>query len=107
MGVISRVVGQAKPSAATPVDLYTVPLNTQFQGNLVICNQTAILDYFRVALRVGGAVLGVAQYLSYDEAILQYTSQIITGICLSPGDVVTIYSTNGGLSFNLTGLEIS
>lgn len=108
MATTSKILGQNKPAAATPVDLYTVPGSTQAEANLYICNQNInTSDKYRVALRLGGEVLDVKQYIAYDSEIPGGSTYIITGLAFGAGDVVTVRSTNGDVSFNLIGLEVT
>lgn len=104
-----KVLGQSAPAAATPDDLYTVPALTQaVASSIIVCNRSASADAFRVSIAVGGGVTANADYLYYDVAIGGNDTFIATiGITLATTDVVRVYSTNGTLSFNLSGSEIT
>ena len=108
MGTTSKILGQSKPAAATPTDLYTVPGSTQAEANLFVCNQNATTsDKYRVALRAGGAAIDGKHYIAYDNEIQPGSTIIFSGLALNDSDVVTIRSTNGDVSFNLLGLEVT
>jgi len=108
MATVSKILGQSKPAATNVTDLYTVPANTQAEANLFICNQnSSASDKYRVALRLGGEALDVKQYIAYDNEIQSGSTIIFSGLALNGGDVVTIRSLNGDVSFNLVGLEVA
>lgn len=109
MAITYKVLGQSAPAAATPDDLYTVPALTQaVASSIIVCNRSASADAFRVSIAVGGGVTANADYLYYDVAIGGNDTFIATiGITLATTDVVRVYSTNGTLSFNLSGSEIT
>ena len=102
-------LGQAAPSAVTATDLYTVPSATSaVVSSIIIANRSATPDKFRVSIRVAGAGATNKQYLYYDTAIAGNDTFIATvGITLATTDVITVYSTNGTLSFNLSGQQNS
>lgn len=104
-----KVLGQSNPSATTATTLYTVPAATQTVcSTLVICNQAGSAGTFRVAVRVGGAVLAASQYLFYDTAIAANSTVTVTiGLTLAATDVVTVYASSANQSFALFGSEIA
>ena len=108
MGTTSKILGQSKPAATIVTDLYTVPGSTQAEANLFICNQNQTTsDKYRVALRAGGEALDVKQYIAFDNEVQPGSTISFTGLALNAGDVVTVRSTNGDVSFNLVGLEVA
>jgi len=109
MATTYKVLGQAKPTAATATTLYTVPSATQtVASTLNISNLTNDTTTVRIAVRPAGATLEDKHYLLYNNTISGYaTAQFTIGITLGAADVVTIYDTAGKCSFNLFGSEIS
>jgi hypothetical protein len=109
MAVSYKVLGQAKPAAATASTLYTVPTgsgNYAVVSSLVINNVTSDLTDIRVAIRPAGATLEDKHYILYANTVSPYGTQVYTiGITLAATDVVTVYDTNGKCSFNLFGSE--
>lgn len=103
------VLGQANPVAATVTTLYTVPAATETTvSTLVICNRSTIASKIRVAIRVAGAVLSDEQYIYYDLEIPgNETFASTIGITLETTDVVSVYTENATVSFNLFGTEIT
>ena len=109
MATTYKVLGQQYPTAATATTLYTVPSATQtVVSTISICNLSSNSDTFRVAIRIAGASISNEDYLFYEEPIAGFSTVTLTaGITLATTDVVTVYSTNGTLAFNLFGSEIS
>ena len=109
MATTYKVLGQAKPTAATATTLYTVPSATQaVASTLNISNLTNDITTVRIAVRPAGATLEDKHYLLYNNTIPGYgTAQFTIGMTLGAADVVTIYDTAGKCSFNLFGSEIS
>jgi len=104
-----KVLGQQSPSPTTPTTLYTVPnLRSTTTSSLVICNRTGGAITFRVNVRVGGAATSNEQYLYYDQSLAAATTfSAVLGMTLAAGDIVEVYASATGLSFNLFGVETS
>jgi hypothetical protein len=111
MAVSYKVLGQAKPSAATATALYTVPTgsgNYAVISSLVINNITGDITSIRVAIRPAGATLEDKHYILHTNGVPPYSTQVYTiGITLAATDVVTVYDESGKCSFNLFGSENS
>lgn len=107
--IVQKVLGQSSPSATTNTDLYTVPASTNTVcSSIVVCNRSATSSKFRIAVRPAGAVISNEHYIYYDIPISGNDTFIATiGITLQTTDVVTVYTTNATLSFNLFGQEIT
>ncbi len=111
MAVSYKVLGQAKPAAATATTLYTVPSgagNYAVVSSLVVNNITGDATDIRVAVRPAGATLEDKHYILYSNGVSPFGTQVFTiGITLAATDVVTVYDLNGKCSFNLFGSENS
>jgi hypothetical protein len=111
MAISYKVLGQAKPTAATDTTLYTVPTgagNYAVVSSLVINNLTQDVSPVRVAIRPAGATLEDKHYIIFDAVIDSFQTQVYTiGITLGATDIVTVRDTNGKCSFNLFGSENS
>ena len=109
MATTLKILGQLSPASTTPSDLYTVPSSTSTVcSTLVVCNRNTVDTTFRVAVRKNGNSLSSEHYLYYDVILAANDTFAATiGISLSSGDVVTVYSGNGLISFNLFGQENS
>jgi hypothetical protein len=103
-----NIAKQTKPSATTLTTLYTVPATkSTVVSSLTICNVSATPDYFRIAVRPLGATIADEHYIYYNVLIAGYDTFIATvGLTLSTTDIVSVYSTNGTLSFSLFGKEV-
>lgn len=109
MADTSKVLGQAIPAAATLTTLYTVPGATSaVVSTLKACNQSPSQTTVRVSVAVAGAADTAKQYLYYELPIAGYDSFSATeGWTMATTDVVRAYSTNGLVSFNLFGVEVT
>ena len=106
---VLKVLGQVAPSATTATTLYTVPdLTLTTVSSLVVCNISGSGVPYRVSVRVSGAVADNKQYLFYDKALAaNATDTHVIGMTLNQTDVVTVYGSDGNLTFNLFGVETS
>lgn len=104
-----KILGQAKPAAGVLTDLDTVPSGVaHVVSSLVICNQDAADDAFRIAVAPAGAADSPEQYLYFDEPVPGNDTFVTTiGITLAATDVLRVESTNGDCSFNAFGTEES
>jgi hypothetical protein len=107
MANVKKVLGQLDSAVATLETLYTVPGATQaVLSNLHVCNRSATPDTFRVAIRPVGAGIDPKHYIAYDVPIGANESiPLQVGITLAATDVVSVYSTNGNVSWNAFGYE--
>ena len=102
-----KVLGQLSPAATTLTTLYTVPaLKVVTGSSLTACNQNSGDVTVRVSVAVAGAANDPKQYLYYDLPVGgKDTFTATIGITLSASDVVRVYSSATGVSFNLFGIE--
>lgn len=107
MATTSKILGKSKPAAGLDTEIYTVPVATQAQANLFICNQTNAAETYRVALIESGGALSDDDYLVYDDSLPANYSRVLTGIALNTGEKISVRSTAGNISFVATGLEIT
>jgi hypothetical protein len=109
MGEALKVLGQAAPVANVQTDLYTVPAATSATvSTLQVCNQAGTKAEFRVRVRVNGAADHAKQFLYFDQALLAKDTFTATiGLTLGAGDVVSVQSDSGSVSFNLFGVEVT
>ena len=104
-----KVLGQSAPSATTATTLYTVPAATQAVGSTInVCNRGSAAATFRIAVRPAGASLANLHYVAYDMQVDGNSAVPWTiGWTLAATDVVTVYASNGDLSFSMFGSEIT
>ena len=109
MADIIGVLGQADPAATTTTTLYTVPdLNQTTCSSLVMCNRTSGALTVRVSIHVNNAGANNKQFIYYDKSIpANDTVSAVLGLTLGQNDVVKVYASGTGMSFNLFGVETS
>ena len=107
MADILKTLGQSAPLATTDTDLYTVPDLTQTTtSSLMICNRSGSGVTYRVAVRPKAAAIETKHYLYYDKTLAaNETFASVIGMTLAQSDVVTVYASDGNLSFTLFGVE--
>lgn len=106
---ILRVLGQVDAAATTPTPLYTVPaLTSTTTSSLIVCNQTGGALTFRINIRKGGEATVAKQYLFFNKSVAANDSYVaVLGMTLAESDIVEVYASSTGLSFNLFGVETS
>lgn len=104
-----KTLAQSYPSGSTLTDLYTVGVLTSTAvSSIVVCNQTSSTLSFRISIAVAGAADATKQYLYYDQTLTGNNTFVATiGITLATTDIVRIYASSVGLSFNLFGVEVT
>lgn len=104
-----KILGQAIPTANTFFDIYAVPTDTSAIISTVhVCNTTASNVTFRLAARQANAEITTKQYLVFDTAIpAQDSVSVSLGMSLANTDVLTAFSFQGNVTFNVFGTEIT
>lgn len=105
MGAVRGCLGQVAPSATTLADAYTVPSGKYATVKIVVCNRAGAADTYRVAVSPGGASIADSHYRAYDMEIAANDSVVSAPIMVGALDVIRVYSTNGSMSFGVTGVE--
>jgi len=105
MSQTPRIFGQAKPLASIDTTLFIVAANTQAQFTIYVCNQTPDMDKINIGLVPFGQNENSASYIAYQTAVIGNSVLSFSGLFLSSGDQVQVFSTNGTTSFVATGLE--
>jgi len=104
-----KVLAQSAPSATTSTDLLTVGGGKSIvSSTLSVCNRGSTSATYRVSVRPAGATLANLHYVIYDAAIMgNDTVTLSLGVTLAATGIVSIYASNGNLSFSLFGVELS
>tara|TARA_R110000803_G_scaffold167537_4_gene230816 strand:+ start:2318 stop:2647 length:330 start_codon:yes stop_codon:yes gene_type:complete len=107
MSDVTKVLGQLAAAATTNEDLYTAPNLSQVTvSTLTVCNRTAGALTYRIAVRPAGEALDAKHYIAYDRSVaINFTDNWSIGITIKESDVITVYASATGLSFNLFGVE--
>lgn len=98
------VLGQSAPAAGVLTSIYTVPAGKRAVFRVIAANRGGD-DTFRVAVSPLGASITNAHYIAYGLAVLANDSVCSAAIEADGTDVVRVYSTNGTISFTVTGLQ--
>lgn len=101
------ILGQSKPAAATPANIYTVPsARRAISSTLVACETGGAATTIRVWARIAGATAAVGNAVAYDVAIDPNQHVGITeGMTFAATDVITVQSASGSVTFTLFGQE--
>jgi len=104
-----KVLGQADPDATTTTTLYTVPNLVQTTvSSVVVCNRNGAAVTFRLSIHVNDASADDKQFLYYDKSVAANDSlTAVLGLTLNQNDVVKVYASGTGVSFNMFGVETS
>ena len=104
MSDIYGVLGQSAPSAGVLTSIYTVPAGRHATIRVLATNRSTA-DTFRVAVSPLGASIANAHYIAYDFPIDANDALSSAPFEVGATDVVRVYSTNGSISFTVSGLE--
>jgi len=109
MATTYKVLGQSAPAATTATTLYTVPASTSAVVSTVnVCNRSASVRTFRIAVRPAGATLANQHYIAFGTAVAANDSIAVTiGVSMATTDVLEVYASTTDLSFTAFGAEIT
>lgn len=110
MAAPSVVLQQAKPAAATPETLYTVPAGRRARLQLFVANNSGGADDAAVWVRKSGAARNdnLNLLMPFVSVGSKAKSEVIGGgawFYVAAGDVVDVSSTSGNILFHLNGYE--
>ena len=109
MATTYKSPAQLEPAANTLSTLYTVPSSTQAViSNIHACNLGSTSASIRVAVRPDGASIADQNYLFYGLIITANdTIEFGHGITMDAADVLSVWSSSGSVSFNLSYAEVT
>lgn len=104
-----KTPSQLVPTAQTLSTLYTVPADTQaVVSSLHACNFGENSASVRVAVRPNGDSISLEHYLFYGLTISAYdTVEFGHGITMDATDVLSVWSSTGSVSFNMSYAEVT
>jgi len=104
--VARMILGQAA-DATSETTIYTVPSGKMATvSSLTICNRGLTEISFRISCSVAGASTSTKDYLYYDLPVSGRDTFIATiGATLAATDVIRVFASAAGLSFNAFGDE--
>ena len=110
MATTYKILAQAAPTAITPTLLYG-PVGTGIStvtSTIAVCNRGTASATYRISLRQSGEADSTKQYLVYDASVpANSTATYTLGLTLAAADSIYVYASNGNLSFQVFGSEIS
>ena len=109
MSTTYKSPAQLKPDAQTLSTLYTVPADTQAViSNIHACNLGGTSASIRVAVRPDGASISDEHYLFFGLMITAFdTIEFGHGITMDAADILSVWSSSGSVSFNLSYAEVT
>ena len=109
MATTYKSPAQLEPAAQTLSTLYTVPAATQTViSNIHACNLGGTSASIRVAVRPDGASIADQHYLFFGLMITANdTIEFGHGITMDASDVLSVWSSSGSVSFNLSYAEVT
>lgn len=101
-------LGSVLPAAGVETVAYTVPAGKRASVNVNICNKGEDIAYVRVSLG-SGATAGASEPFEWDlpldPAGNPGNTSERSGITMTAGEKIFVYSSNGDVAFNVTGIE--
>ena len=109
MATTYKSPAQLEPAAQTLSTLYTVPSATQAViSNIHACNLGGTSASIRVAVRPDGTSIADQHYLFFGLMITANdTVEFGHGITMDASDVLSVWSSSGSVSFNLSYAEVT
>ena len=99
------------PGTGTLTDTYTVPASMVSDVNITVSNRADTDTALRIAHIKNGVAAGVANedYLIFDLQTALLASNFapisITGVMMSAGDTIAVYSSVSALSVQINGIQ--
>ena len=97
-------LGASDVSATTNTTVYTCPADTYSVVAVNICNRGSATAALRIALAASDTPTA-AEYIEYDVDVFANNVLERTGIVLSAGQKVVVYSSTANISAVVVGIE--
>ena len=110
MTINYKILGQIYPNSGSMDILYQVPISSSaLVTSLIITNQTSSATDFTVAVIPSGSLITNKNYIYFNIPILSNDAfeSPLSSLAISQGDRIIAGSSNGKVSFNLFGQEIT
>lgn len=104
-----KVLGQSRPGMDVDDNVYVCPVETgAVVSTLAVCNTGNAMAFFTVGIRPNGASYTDLHRVFSDVPVSASDTFAATcGFTLSAGDIVTVTSSSGEVSFSLFGQEVA
>ena len=110
MPLLEKRLDQSYPNATTDTIVYTVPSSTRtIVKNIVICNTTTEAINVRIFAVPVGLSAGVSTAIFYDYEIpknFTFTKNMYL-ILHTEGDTIVVYVSAQGVTFTVSGAEVT
>lgn len=100
----SGTFGQAALAAATNTTIYTVPAGKVATATISICNPTTTLAGIRLAIAATDTP-SAAEWIEYGTDLIAYSTLERSGIVLSAGKKLVVYSDVANVAVSAYGFE--
>lgn len=97
-------LGKNNLAATTETSVYTVPSDRSATVNIHLVNRNTVPARIRLAI-AAGASAGASEWLEYDEVLYPGQSLGHTGVTMSEGERVNVYSTVANVTVRVHGIE--
>jgi len=104
-----KILGQVDDASANDVELYLVPASTEaIVSSITVCNREAAANTFRIATKTDNSAVADTDYIAYDTSIAANDTVTLTlGITLEAGAEISVGASDGNVTFQAFGTEIS
>lgn len=104
-----KILGQVADASANDVELYLVPASTEaIVSSITVCNREAAANTFRIATKTDNSAVANTDYIAYDTSIAANDTVTLTlGITLETGAEISVGASDGNVTFQAFGTEIT
>jgi hypothetical protein len=104
-----KILGQVADASANDVELYLVPGSTEaIVSTITVANREAAANTFRIATKTDNSAVANADYIAYDTTIeANDTITLTLGITLQTGAEISVGASDGNVTFQAFGTEIT
>lgn len=102
--MVTKVLGQVNPAAATNTTAYTVPTGKVAIFNVSFCNMSATPIAVRLAICANGTPTA-AEYLEYEATVPQFGVLERSGLVAQEGKNIVVQATTAAASVSVFGYE--
>lgn len=102
---MSNVFGSTRPNAVTETVLYTVPAGRESVVNIIAVCASGFIANIRVGVQTVAGSFAAKDYVVYDYTLLSNQYWERTGIALTAGNSIRVYTDNPNVNFHYHAME--
>tara|TARA_B100001094_G_scaffold256767_1_gene256075 strand:- start:371 stop:697 length:327 start_codon:yes stop_codon:yes gene_type:complete len=103
-----KILGQVADASANDVELYLATGVEAIVSTIIVCNRAATAKTFKIATKTDNSAVANTDYIAYDTSIAANDSITLTlGITLENGAEISVGASDGNVTFQAYGTEIS